>query len=78
MAPLLSLSVARPRGHRAKKKLWYVYQFLGKTRKKGIVPERSVCRIEASDLENEKDEGFHGGGVFSFLPCFSLPKEIRL
>ena len=25
---------------------------------------------EASDPEKEKKEGFHGGGVYCFLPCY--------
>ena len=69
VAPLLSRSVARHRGHRSKKSCG-VQHFLGKEWKRvyTIGPERRVYTIEASDPEKEKQEGFHGGGVYFFLP----------
>ena len=69
VAPLLSRSVARPRGHRAKKAMVYT-AFLGKTREKGIhtiSPERKVYTVDASDPEKEKKGGFHSGGVYFFF-----------
>ena len=47
--------------------------FLGKQVKMvyTIGPERRVYTIEASDPEKEKKEGFHGGGVYFFLPWIS-------
>ena len=50
MAPLLSRSVARPRGHRAKRAMVYTIS-LGKQGKR-------VYAIEASDLEKERKGGF--------------------
>ena len=54
------------------KKSYGVYLiFLGKQGKRVYTrgPERRVYTIEASDPEKEKKEGFHGGGVYFFLPC---------
>ena len=68
-APLLSRSVAQPRGHRAKKS-YVVCHFVGKlvTRERvyTIGPERGVYTVEASDLKKDKMRGFHGGGVCFF------------
>ena len=71
VAPLLSRSVARPRGRRAKKNHG-VYHFPGKTREKGIHHRSGKKGIHhrASDPKKEKKEGFHGGGVYFCLPCF--------
>ena len=33
-----------------------------------IGPERRVYTVEASDPEKGEKEGFHGGGVYFFLP----------
>ena len=71
MGPLFSRSVARPRGHRAKKS-YGVYHFPGKAREKGI-HHRSERRVYTIDLEKGKKEGLHGGGVFLF---FSLSLTI--
>ena len=59
MAPLFSQSVARPRGHRAKKTMVYII-FLGKQGKRvyTIGLERRVYTIEGSDPENEKRRVF--------------------
>ena len=55
VAPLLSRSVARLRGHRANQATVYTI-FLGKLGKRvhNIGPERRVYTIEASDPEKEK------------------------
>ena len=70
VAPLLFRSVARPRGHRAKTSMVYTL-FLGKQGKRvyTIGPEKMGIHHRASDPEKEKKEGFHGGGVYFFLPC---------
>ena len=72
VAPLFSRSVARLRGHRAKKAMVYiVYHFPGKTREKGIHHRSGKKDIHhrASNPEKEKKEGLQGGGVYFFLPC---------
>ena len=55
VAPPLSWSVARPRGHRAKKAMVYTI-FLGKQGKRvyTIGPERRVYTIEPQTLKREK------------------------
>ena len=69
--PLFSRSVARPRGHRAKKAMVYTI-FLGKQGKRvyTIGPDRRVYTIEPQTRKKEKKEGLHGDGVYFFLPCF--------
>ena len=42
-----------------------------------IDPERRVYTIEAADPEKEKREGFHGGGVYFRLPCFTSILPLR-
>ena len=68
VGPLFSRSVARPRGHRAKKNHG-VYHFPGKTREKGIHHRSGKKGIHhrASDPEREKKGGLHGGGVYFLL-----------
>ena len=82
VGPFFSRSVARPRGHRAKKAMVYTI-FLGKQGKRvyTIGPERWVYTMEpqTQKMKKEKKEGLHGGGVYFFLPCcysweFVFPK----
>ena len=55
VGPLFSRSVARPRGHRAKKTMVYTI-FLGKQGKRvyTIGPERRVCTIEPQTRKKKK------------------------
>ena len=69
VAPLLSRSVARPRGHRAEKKLWYK-PFPWENKGKGFVtigPETRVYTIEVSDVEKKRKGSTVV--VYAFLPC---------
>ena len=74
--PLFSRSLARPRGHRAKKPTVYTI-FLGKRGKRvyTIGPERRVYTIEPQTWI-EKKRGLHGGGVYFFLP-WNLQKSAK-
>ena len=75
VAPLLSRSVARPRGHRARKAMVYTI-FLGKQGNR--VHHRSGKKgIHHRGLRpwKRKKKGFHSGGVYFFLPCFR-PKTV--
>ena len=79
--PLFSRSVARPRGHRAKKAM-VSFIFLGKKGKRvyTIGPERRVYTIEPQTQKKKKKEGLHGGGVYFFLPCsrhFKMPSRLQ-
>ena len=66
--PLFSRSVARPRGHRAKKAMVSTV-FLGKQGKRvyTIGSGKKGTHHRASDPEEEKKGGLHGGGVYFFL-----------
>ena len=52
------------------KKLWCT-PFSWENKGKGIHHrfEKKGIHHRASDLEKEKKEGLHGGGVYFFLPC---------
>ena len=64
------LLVCRPTPRSQSKKSYGVYHFPVKTREKGIHHRSGKKGIHhrASDLEKEKKEAFHGGGVYFFLP----------
>ena len=64
-------SVCRPTPSSQSKRSYGVYHFPGKTREKGIHHRSGKKGIHhrAPDPEKEKKEGFHGGGVYFFLPC---------
>ena len=70
----LPFSVCRPTPRSQSKKIYGVYHFPGKTREKGIHHRSGKRGIHhrASDPEKEKKEGFHGGGVYFFLPAKKL------
>ena len=63
-------SVCHPTWRSQSKKSYGVYHFPGKTREKGIHHRSGKKGIHhrASDPENKKKEGLHGGGVYFFLP----------
>ena len=63
-------SVCRPTPRSQSKKSYGVYPFPGKTREKGIHHRSGKKGIHhrASDLQKEKKESLHGGGVYFFLP----------
>ena len=63
--PFLGLS---PDGEAPDQKGYGVYHLPGKTREKGKHhrSRKKGIRHRASDPEKEKEEGFHGGGVYFF------------
>ena len=74
MAPVLSRSVAQPRGHRANKAMVYAIS-LGKQRKRVYtIGLGSVHTIEASDPEKK---GFHGGVYLFFFPDYSSIRRLQ-
>ena len=85
VAPLLSRGLSPdPEAHRAKKAVVYTISLgkqlwcipLGKLGERAytISPER-VYTIEVPDLREK--EGFHGGGVYFYLPCIN-PKNVAI
>ena len=62
------------------KKLWHIPYPWESKGKMGytIGLERRVYTIEASDPEKAKKEGFHGGGVYFFLPCVGRRRGIPI
>ena len=71
-------SVCRPTPRSQSKKRYGAYHFLGETREKGIHHRSGKKGIhhEASDPEKKK-QGFHGGGVYFFLPGKKYNPKLR-
>ena len=67
-------SVCRPTPRSQSKKSYGEHHFPWKTREKGIHhrSRKKGIHHRASDPEKDKKEGFHGGGVYFFLPCRGL------